>query len=228
MNYLNELNSLWKYEQSTHLIHIPSKRAVRCVQKRSASAQEIVHKFCTSTFASAWEWHYTAQVIWLCCAHARHCRGGTLLETWRVKVWNPDSMVFFRVHSLQKEKEHWLHTAEKSKNAKVSLFFLALSAYTLEARSPRKHLGGPGVGDRPPPPKTYESNFTDHDFVQFGKQHIKTNSFIFILSHCSRYKAILLSIVLSQQCCEVYFIPLTVAKPLRDLTTKNYWNRSTP
>ena len=37
------------------------------------------------------------------------------------------------------------------------------------------------LGDRPP--KTYESNFIYHDFVQFGKQH-------------SRYKVILLSIVL--------------------------------
>jgi len=54
-------------------------------------------------------------------------------------------------------------------------------------------------GDRPP--KTYESNLIHHDFVEFGKQH-------------SRYKAILSSIVLSQQCCEVYFISLTVMKPL--------------
>jgi len=38
-------------------------------------------------------------------------------------------------------------------------------------------------------------------FLQFGKQH-------------SLYKAILLPIVLSQQCCEVYFILFTVAKPL--------------
>ena len=52
-------------------------------------------------------------------------------------------------------------------------------------------------GARSPPPKTYESNFSHHDFVQFGKQH-------------SRYKASLPSIVLSQQCCEVYFISLTV------------------
>jgi len=37
--------------------------------------------------------------------------------------------------------------------------------------------------------KTYESNFTDHDFVQFGKHH-------------SRCKVILPSMVLSQQCCE--------------------------
>jgi len=51
------------------------------------------------------------------------------------------------------------------------------------------------------PPKTYESNFIHHDFVQFKKQHL-------------RLKAILSSTVLSQQCCEVYFISLTVAKPL--------------
>jgi len=43
------------------------------------------------------------------------------------------------------------------------------------------------------PPKTYESKFFHHNFVQFGKKH-------------SRNKAILSSILLSQQCCEVYFI----------------------
>ena len=43
------------------------------------------------------------------------------------------------------------------------------------------------------PPKTSESNFSHHDFVEIGKQH-------------SRYKAILSSIVLSQQCCKVYYI----------------------
>ena len=58
-------------------------------------------------------------------------------------------------------------------------------------------------------------NFIHHDFVQFGKQH-------------SRYKAILPSIVLSQQCCDAYFIYLTVAKPLWDLTTKFCWNRPPP
>jgi len=42
------------------------------------------------------------------------------------------------------------------------------------------------------PPKTYESNFFLHDFVQFGKQHM-------------RYKAILSSNVLPQQCCEICF-----------------------
>ena len=51
------------------------------------------------------------------------------------------------------------------------------------------------------PPKTYKSNFIQHDFVQFGKHH-------------SRYKDILSSIVLSQQFCKVYFISLAVTKLL--------------
>jgi len=46
------------------------------------------------------------------------------------------------------------------------------------------------------PAKTCEISFIHHDFVLFGKQH-------------SRYKAILSSIVLSQEWCEVYFISLT-------------------
>jgi len=50
------------------------------------------------------------------------------------------------------------------------------------------------------PPENYESNFIHHDFVQFRKQH-------------SRFKASLLSIVLSQQCCEIYFICLRVVNP---------------
>jgi len=50
-------------------------------------------------------------------------------------------------------------------------------------------------------PKTYVGNFIHHCFVQFRKQH-------------ARLKAILSSIILSQQCCEVYFISLTVAKPI--------------
>ena len=50
------------------------------------------------------------------------------------------------------------------------------------------------------PPKTYESNFFHHDFEQFRKQH-------------SQYKAVLPSIVLSQKCCEVYFISLMVMNP---------------
>jgi len=57
------------------------------------------------------------------------------------------------------------------------------------------------------PPKIYENNFILYDFLQLGKQH-------------SRYKAILSSIVLSQQCCKVYFIPLAVTKPLCHLTSK--------
>jgi len=46
------------------------------------------------------------------------------------------------------------------------------------------------------PLKTYESNFIHREFLQFGKQH-------------SQYKAILPTIVLSQQCCDVYVISLT-------------------
>jgi len=57
------------------------------------------------------------------------------------------------------------------------------------------------------PPKTYESNVIHLDFVQFRKQH-------------SRCKAILLSIVLSEQCYKMYFISLTVVNPYWDFTTK--------
>jgi len=42
------------------------------------------------------------------------------------------------------------------------------------------------------------------------------------------YKTTLSSIVLSQECCEVYFISLTVANPLWDLTSKSHWNRPPP
>jgi len=49
--------------------------------------------------------------------------------------------------------------------------------------------------------KIYETNFTHQNILLFGKQQ-----------H-SRYKAILPSIVLSQQCCEVHFISHTVVNP---------------
>ena len=65
------------------------------------------------------------------------------------------------------------------------------------------------------PPKTNESNFIHHDFAQFGKQY-------------SRYKGILPSTVLSQQCCEAYFISLAVVNPWWYLTKKFYWNRPPP
>ena len=51
------------------------------------------------------------------------------------------------------------------------------------------------------PPKDYESNFMHHDFVQLGKQHSRYN------------KDILPSIVLSQPCCEDYFMSFTVVNP---------------
>jgi len=63
---------------------------------------------------------------------------------------------------------------------------------------------------RSPPHKTWESIFFHNEFVKFGTHH-------------SRYKDISSSIVLSQKCCEVYFISLTVTKLLWDLTTKYYW-----
>ena len=47
------------------------------------------------------------------------------------------------------------------------------------------------------PLKAHKSNFIHHDIVQFGKQH-------------SQFKAMLPSIVLSQQYCDVYFTSLTV------------------
>jgi len=58
--------------------------------------------------------------------------------------------------------------------------------------------GGGDWGDCPP--KNYESNFIHHDFVQFRKNYL-------------RYKAILPSIVLSEQCCGVYFISLKAVNP---------------
>jgi len=51
------------------------------------------------------------------------------------------------------------------------------------------------------PPKTYESSFIHHNFVQFVKQH-------------TPHKAILPPTVLTQQSCEVYFVSPTVAKLL--------------
>jgi len=46
-------------------------------------------------------------------------------------------------------------------------------------------------------PKTYKSNFIYHNFIQLGKQN-------------SRLKAILSSIILSQQCCGANYIFRTV------------------
>jgi len=57
--------------------------------------------------------------------------------------------------------------------------------------------------------KNLRGNTVHHTFLQSGKQQW-------------RYKAIVPSIVLSQQRCEVSFISLTVANPLRDLTSTYY------
>jgi len=65
------------------------------------------------------------------------------------------------------------------------------------------------------PSETHESNFVHHDFLQFEKkQHL-------------RCKGILSSIVLSQQCCEVYFnFSVAVAKLLGGLISRHHWNCS--
>jgi len=62
-----------------------------------------------------------------------------------------------------------------------------------------KNTAGAGPGGATAPRKTYDINFIHNNFVQFRKQH-------------SRYNAVLSSVVLLLQCCEVYFIFLTVAR----------------
>jgi len=68
---------------------------------------------------------------------------------------------------------------------------------TLHVDSTQGRIQGGRESGTIAPPKTYESNFFHHNFVQFGKKR-------------SRYKAMLTSIVLSKQCCEGYFMSLTV------------------
>jgi len=53
------------------------------------------------------------------------------------------------------------------------------------------------------PLKAYGNKFIHHDFAQFGKQH-------------SRYKGILLSVLLSQQYSEICFISLAAVNPKWD------------
>jgi len=75
----------------------------------------------------------------------------------------------------------------------ITAFVAAFDAKALnctELLKPGVDPGGDDWGDRTS--KTYESNFFLHHFVQFGKQHV-------------RYKAILSSNVLPQQCCEICF-----------------------
>ena len=91
----------------------------------------------------------------------------------------------------------------------VTTFGLTLCVWWLSLRSTLYHFfplpvslkqGRIQCGGQSSPPKTYESKFIHHDFVQFAKQH-------------SRYQAILPSVVFSQQRCEVYFISLAVVNP---------------
>ena len=75
--------------------------------------------------------------------------------------------------------------------------YLYLRGYRVWFPSDPRRGGSRGTIGWIAPPKTYENNFVRHDFVQFGKQHW-------------RYKDIFPSLALSKQCCEVYFISLTV------------------
>ena len=82
--------------------------------------------------------------------------------------------------------------------------FKSRNVFGKSTESTRKQVDSDRGGSRGrlgrSPPKTYETNSIHQDFVKFGKQH-------------SRYEAILPSIVLSQQCCEVFFISLIVVNP---------------
>jgi len=81
---------------------------------------------------------------------------------------------------------HWLPIREGLRARNLAVFDRVEMDSSLARR--RDSDGSPNA-----PPKTYESNFFHHNFVEFRKQH-------------SRYPSILSSIVLSLQCCEVYFI----------------------
>jgi len=72
-----------------------------------------------------------------------------------------------------------------------------------------RHLAGLDPRGRSSPLKAYESNLFHHDFAQCGKQH-------------SRCKVILPSIILSQQCCEVYFVSYSseLVMRLQNITEK--------
>jgi len=60
--------------------------------------------------------------------------------------------------------------------------------------------------------KIYASNFIHHDFYNSEKNICGIRPFCRLLFCHSN--VVLSSIVLSQQCCEVYFISLAEAKPL--------------
>ena len=78
----------------------------------------------------------------------------------------------------------------------------------------RLSYAGADPGEAIAPPKTYKSNFIHHEFVQFGKQH-------------SRYKVILPSNVLSQQCCEVGEGTVGLGSQLSFLIYSKSWKRWT-
>ena len=99
------------------------------------------------------------------------------------------------------------HTENSSQKSLLLRSFFWQNSFGCHLRFKKRRIHGGRS-----PPKSYESNLIHHNFLKFGKQHL-------------RHEAILLSIVLSQQFCEACFNLLAVAKPLWDLTAKHYWNR---
>jgi len=140
--------------------------------------------------------------------HLSHSEVFCVWCKWTSHAFQSNSVISFRG---QRRYAQVARVGWSSESAKLDLVFTRAAKYfpqdlgwkrvrPLSAVSPfESHYWEQGGdwGDRPPPPKTYKSKFFHHNFVQFGKQH-------------SRYKAILTSIVLSQQCCEVYFMSLAV------------------
>ena len=113
------------------------------------------------------------------------------------KDLSPEQLVTIKLRN--KGPRGWINKNSLNQNMRPQRAFVIFFV------SPKGGSGG-AIGAIAPP------NFFHHNIVQFRKQH-------------SRYKAIFSFIVLSQNCCEVYFILFTVAKPLWDLATKYYWNR---
>ena len=97
----------------------------------------------------------------------------------------------------------------------------------LKHRQNLYHLTGTDRGRRlersPPLKPTKVTLFTLFLYISennISKPIPNKSLVMFEQSYCSRFQS---SIVLPQRCCEVYFIFLTVAKSIGDLTTKYYW-----
>ena len=102
----------------------------------------------------------------------------------------------------------------------------------LKHRQNLYHLTGTDRGRRlersPPLKPTKVTLFTLFLYISennISKPIPNKSLVMFEQSYCSRFQS---SIVLPQRCCEVYFIFLTVAKSIGDLTTKYYWTPRPP